>query len=161
MAGCTDFSAAMLEDLIGRAECSPRRRVHHNIHASYGDPVQRLFNAVCEDSYIRPHRHLLDPKQELLIAIRGRFGLLLFDDGGNVTGTSILGATGCVSPAVEIMPAQWHTILALEPRSVLLEVKAGPFDPSLAKEPAPWSPEEGAPEAAIYHAQLRAALPLS
>jgi cupin fold WbuC family metalloprotein len=161
MSGHTDFSAALLDYLVGCAERSPRRRVHHNVHASYDEPVQRLFNAICEDSYIRPHRHLLDPKQELLISVRGRFGLLLFDDEGSVTGASIIGAAGCASPAAEIMPAQWHTVLALEPRSVLLEIKAGPFDPSRAKELAPWSPEEGAAEAAIYHARLRAALPLS
>jgi cupin fold WbuC family metalloprotein len=159
MMGCTDFSPALLDDLTARAERSPRRRAHRNVHATYADPVQRLFNAVCVDSYIRPHRHLLDPKHELLMAVRGRFGLILFNDDGGVTGTLVLSASGNGSPAAELAPEQWHTAVALEPGSILFEIKPGPFDPLLAKEPAPWSPEEATPEAAAYHARLRSIVP--
>jgi len=33
---------------------------------------------------------------------------------------------------------------------VLLEVKAGPFDPNQPKDLAPWAPEEGSDAAANY-----------
>jgi hypothetical protein len=41
----------------------------------------------------------------------------------------------------------WYTVVALERGSILLEVKAGPFDPDLPKALAPWAREEGSEEA--------------
>jgi hypothetical protein len=38
--------------------------------------------------------------------------------------------------------------------SILFEVKSGPFDPSVAKEFAPWAPEEGTLESKEYAEQL-------
>ncbi len=43
----------------------------------------------------------------------------------------------------EVPSSTWHTVVALEPGCVLLEVKGGPFDPSQPKDLAPWAPEEG------------------
>jgi predicted O-linked N-acetylglucosamine transferase (SPINDLY family) len=48
------------------------------------------------------------------------------------------------------MPAgTWHTLLALTPDAVLLEGKAGPFDPQGPREFADWAPEEGMDEARV------------
>ena len=44
----------------------------------------------------------------------------------------------------------WHTVIALELGSVLLEVKAGPYDPNQPKEFASWAPEESSSEVAGY-----------
>lgn len=112
------------------------------------------------ESYIRPHRHALDPKSECLVAVRGLFALLAFDDAGNVVetvrfGTEKYGQTEQLSVGVELPPGTWHTIIAQVPDSVLLELKAGPFDPTLAKEWAPWAPDEGAIEAQPYLSNLR------
>jgi cupin fold WbuC family metalloprotein len=128
------------------------------MHADYHDPCQRLFNAVGVSSYIRPHRHLTDPKHETLIALRGSFMVLRFDDCGRVCGSVLLSLsrveeTGCI--AVELEPGEWHTVLAAEEGSVLLEVKAGPFDPGAPKDLARWAPEEGSPEAERYLDTLR------
>ena len=60
------FSPEFLSSLIGEAAQSPRARQHRNIHRSYVDPCQRFLNAIGMESYIRPHRHLLDPKAETL-----------------------------------------------------------------------------------------------
>ena len=48
----------------------------------------------------------------------------------------------------------WHTVIPLTPGSILFEIKAGPFDPSLAKEWAPWAPEEMTAESEIYLSKL-------
>jgi hypothetical protein len=37
----------------------------------------------------------------------------------------------------------------------MLEVKVGPFNLDIAKEPAPWSPAEDTPERLAYLAQLK------
>lgn len=147
------FSPDYLESLVADAMASPRRRQHRNIHTDYADPSQRLFNAIEPDSYIRPHRHGVVPRAETMIAVRGLMVLFTFDDEGQVIDMVRFGV--CwegkdVAAGVEIPPGCWHSVIALEPGSVLLELKAGPFDPEHPKEMAPWAPEDGSVEVAGY-----------
>lgn len=123
---------------------------------SYEEPVQRLLNALGFDTYIRPHRHSLDPKVETLFALRGEFALVTFNAQGHPQGVVIFGA-GAAAPAagVELASETWHTVIALTDGAVLFEIKAGPFDPGAAKEYAAWAPEEGSEQAARYLAGLR------
>jgi len=147
------FSADYLNKLTAKAQCNPRKRQHQNIHESYEDPCQRLFNAIEPNSYIRPHKHATDPRDELLIAIRGLMALVTFDEQGVVTEIVRFGAdrnsegfaVGAETPA-----NTWHTVIALEPGCVLLEVKSGPFDPNQPKDLAPWAPDEGSAAATEY-----------
>lgn len=156
------YSFGFIDDVAMSAQANPRRRLHANLHASYQDPVQRLFNAIGTDSYIRPHRHLGPRADEFLMAVRGVFTLVLFDDEGNVLDCRRFGSDAhrrdadCL--AVEIRTDTWHTVLAEEPGSVLFEVKAGPFDPDQAKSFAPWAPAEGSDAAMAYLDALRAAV---
>ena len=151
------FDADYLNGLTTQALHNPRRRQHRNIHLSYADACQRLFNAIEPDSYIRPHRHASDPREELLVAVRGSMALLTFDDHGAITrvlrfGTERHGLD--LAAGAEVPASTWHTVLALEPGSVLLEVKAGPFDPNQPKDLATWAPEEGTEDARLYLQQL-------
>ncbi len=147
------FDAYYLDDLTGQAKVSPRLRQHHNIHQSYQDACQRLFNAIEPGSYIRPHRHAGDPRDELLIAVRGVMALVTFDDQGAVNtalrfGTERRGKEMAVG--VEVPASTWHTVIALESSCVLLEIKAGPFDPNQPKDLALWAPVEGSAIAKEY-----------
>lgn len=144
----------LIADLGRQAAKSPRRRQHHNLHADYGDPCQRLLNFLWHNSYIRPHRHAADPKEETLIALRGEMGCLIFDDEGRVTSRTRLVAGGNC-PALIIEPGEWHSIVALSGSAVLLETKAGPFNPMAAKEPAAWAVDETVPSAAAYLQSLQ------
>jgi len=151
------FSADYLNDLTAQAQGSPRKRQHRNVHESYADPCQRLFNAIEPGSYIRPHRHAADPRDELLIAVRGLMALLTFDEQGMVTGVVRFGADRNgegLAVGAEVPANTWHTVIALEAGSVLLEVKAGPFDPNQPKDLAPWAADEGSPAALPYLIQL-------
>jgi len=151
------FSAKYLDDLSSQAKDSPRKRQHCNIHQSYQEACQRLFNAIEPDSYIRPHRHAADSRDELLIAIRGEMALVTFDAQGTVTSILRFGTEkhGCdITAGAEVPASTWHTVIALEPGCVLLEVKAGPFDPNQAKDLAVWAPQEGGTEARDYLARL-------
>lgn len=147
------FSADYLKELTAQAQGNPRKRQHRNIHESYRDPCQRLFNAIEPNSYIRPHRHATDPRDELLIAVRGSMALVTFDEQGMVTKVVRFGADRNgegLAVGAEVPANTWHTVIALEPGCVLLEVKAGPFDPNQPKDLAPWAPDEGAPAALAY-----------
>jgi cupin fold WbuC family metalloprotein len=151
------FSVEYINNLIAGAQRNPRKRQHKSIHESYEDPCQRLFNAIEPESYIRPHKHATDPKDELLIAVHGLMVLVIFDEQGIVIDTVRFGAgkvSEGVSVGVEVPCNAWHTVIALEPRSVLLEVKSGPFDPNRPKDLAPWAPDEGTLEARDYLNEL-------
>ena len=145
----------MLDGLCQQAENSSRRRQHLNIHSSYQENCQRLLNAIQPNSYIPPHRHSVANKQELLVAIRGSFSLITFDDHGNFNRSSSFGSELyadelCSNVGVEIPPYVWHTVLAKQENSILLEVKAGPFVSNEAKELALWAPKDGSAEADIF-----------
>ncbi len=153
------FDTNYLENLTREAKGGPRRRQHRNVHESYLDPCQRLFNAIEPGSYIRPHRHAADPREELLVAIRGAMALVTFNDEGAVRGVLRLSADGYGGDVVvgaEVPANVWHTVVALESGCVLLEVKAGPFNPNQPKDLAGWAPEEGTSEASIYLRELAA-----
>jgi cupin fold WbuC family metalloprotein len=151
------FSSEYLTDLSTLAVGKARKRQHQNIHYSYADLCQRLFNAIEPKSYIRPHMHGSDPKDELLIAVRGLMALVIFDDKGQVTGIVRFAASRSdegLAVGVEVPANTWHTVVSLEVGSILLEVKEGPFDPEKPKDLAPWAPDENGPEAKHYLEKL-------
>lgn len=151
------FDTQYLNELIRQAKNSLRLRQHRNIHQSYQEACQRLFNAIEPGSYIRPHRHASEQRKELLIAIRGSMALMMFDDQGSVTSILRFGSErygSDLAAGAEVPSFTWHTVVALEPSSVLLEVKAGPFDPSQPKDLAPWAPDEGSEMAQGYLLEL-------
>lgn len=151
------FSADYLCELISEARSNTRKRQHRNIHESHSDPCQCLFNAIEPYSYIRPHRHATDPRNELLIAVRGSMALLTFDEQGMVKEVVHFGADSnaeSLSIGAEVPASVWHTVIALKSGCILLEVKAGPFDPTQPKDLAVWSPEEGSAAASVYLSQL-------
>jgi cupin fold WbuC family metalloprotein len=151
------FSAHYLDGLTAQAQLNPRKRQYRNIHENFKEPCQRLFNAIEPGSYICPHRHATDPRAELLIALRGSMALMIFDTEGKVTEVVRFGTDKSgdrLALGVEIPANTWHTVIALESGSILLEVKAGPFDPNQPKDLATWAPEEGSAAASDYLNQL-------
>lgn len=154
------FSSQYLEDLINEASQSHRLRAHANVHGSYADQCQMLFNAIQVDSYIRPHRHSLDPKDECLVAIKGLFGFIMFTEKGLIRSITLFGSEKyseklSIPSGLELTSGVWHTVVSLADNSILFEVKNGPFEPTLAKEFAPWAPKEGEKDANSYFQQLK------
>lgn len=79
--------------------------------------------------------------------------LITFDDQGYVTGILRFGSEkhgSDLAAGTEVASSTWHTVVALEPGCVLLEVKAGPFDPNKPKDLAQWAPAEGSTMAQGY-----------
>ncbi len=149
------FSVECLDLLVAQAKNSPRLRKHSNIHLDYTDPCQRLFNSIEPGSYIRPHCHGI----ETLFAIRGLMALIAFNNDGVIEGIQRFGigsSSGSLNIAagIEIPANKWHTVISLASGSILLEIKAGPFDPDIPKSLAPWAPDEGTSDGANYLKQL-------
>ncbi len=151
------FDINYFDKLTCQAKNNPRLRQNLNLHLSYSESCQRFFNAIEPGSYIRPHRHYSDPRDEMLIAVRGTMALVIFDDNGSVTKVLSIGDyrhNNKILFGTEVSASIWHTIIALEPGCILLEIKAGPFDPNKPKDYATWAPEEGEPSAQKYLSQL-------
>ena len=154
------FSRHYFDNLLNMASNSQRLRAYANLHRSYDDQCQKLFNVLKVQSYIRPHRHSLDPKDECLLAIRGLFGLVIFNDHGLLISITLFGSEKysekfLIASGLELPAGAWHTVVALVDDSILFEVKSGPFDPSLAKEFAPWAPDENDKSALQYLDDLK------
>lgn len=133
---------ALLDEVSAAARASPRGRRNRNFHAGDAQPAHRLLNAIEPGSYIMPHRHLDPNKDETMVVLRGVLGLVTFDDAGRIADAVKVSAGG-TPMGVDIAHGTWHTVFALEPGTVFLEAKAGPYLPLSADEKAPWAPVEG------------------
>jgi cupin fold WbuC family metalloprotein len=151
----TWIDRALLDDVARAARDAPRRRRNRNFHADEAARCNRLLNAIEPGSYIRPHRHAHPDKDESIVVLRGRIGVLFFDPDGTVSETAILETDGAVI-GVDVPHGTFHSLVALETGTVFFEAKAGPYEPLTPDEMAPWAPAEGDPGAEAYYDRLRA-----
>jgi cupin fold WbuC family metalloprotein len=147
----------LINEVSGEAAASTRRRRNRNFHPTDDYPAHRLLNAIEPDSYIAPHRHLDPTKDETMVVLRGRLGLLIFDDAGSIVRTETLEAGGAKF-GVDIPHGTWHTLVAMDAGTVFFEAKAGPYVPLSDAERSPWAPVEGSSAATvmleIYRARI-------
>ncbi|MCA3132319.1 MAG: WbuC family cupin fold metalloprotein [Betaproteobacteria bacterium] len=148
------MDAALLDAVSAAAGASPRRRKNHNFHPRDNAVCHRLLNALEPDSYVPPHRHLDAEKDETFVVLRGRIGVVCFDHTGRVSAARVLEPAAAVG--VTLPAGTWHTLVALEAGTVVLEAKAGPFVPLTPDERARWAPAEGEAGAGAFLEGLRA-----
>ncbi|WMW81602.1 WbuC family cupin fold metalloprotein [Undibacterium cyanobacteriorum] len=138
-----------VRELSKEASQQPRLRKNLNFHANNEAQCHRLLNALEPGTYVQPHCHLDPHKEETLVVLSGRFGVLIFDATGAVTETAIL-APQSEHFGITIPVGTFHSMVALESGSVFFEAKAGPYVPIAAEEKAHWAPAEGEPGCADY-----------
>jgi cupin fold WbuC family metalloprotein len=131
-----------LTKLSETAKTLPRLRKNFNVHTELNEPVQRLYNAMEPNTYVRPHRHQGESRWEFFLIVFGRAMVLTFDDAGAVLEKIELSATG-PNHAIEIPGDTWHTLVSLEAGTVLFEIKQGPYRAMTDKDFATWAPQEG------------------
>lgn len=147
----------LIDQLSAKAKEAPRKRMNHNFHQTAEDLLNRMLNAMEPDTYVCPHKHENPDKREAFIVLRGAFLIVEFDNTGNITDHTVLSREKGVL-GLEIQPRVYHTLICLEPGSVLYELKDGPYNPVNDKHFAPWAPAEGAPEAAGFMIKIRETL---
>jgi cupin fold WbuC family metalloprotein len=139
----------LLSDVSNEAKSSPRKRMNLNFHETLDATLQRMLNALEPDTYVQPHKHENPDKVEAFIILKGKILVVEFDDSGNIKESCVLSAENG-SFGAEIQAKTWHCIIALEPESVVYEVKDGPYMPINDKNFATWAPKEGDPECLEY-----------
>ncbi|MCE5180328.1 MAG: WbuC family cupin fold metalloprotein [Betaproteobacteria bacterium] len=148
------INRALLDRVVAEANASPRRRKNFNFHGSESDASHRLLNAMESDSYIQPHCHMSADKDESIIVLAGRIGMIFFDEAGNVTEVADLSPNG-EAVGVNIAHGVFHSVVALAPGSVFFEAKAGPYLALRPEEKGAWAPAEGDAGASAYLAELK------
>jgi cupin fold WbuC family metalloprotein len=129
-------------ELVRQAAASERKRSHLLLHGGPDDQVQRLLIALQPDTYVRPHHH--SEQWEMLVLLSGRAHLLHFSEAGQLLGRTEMNAS---DPIAQIPVGAWHGFVVLEPDTVVMEVKPGPYRPN---EFADWAPPEGAAKAVQF-----------
>jgi cupin fold WbuC family metalloprotein len=107
-------------------------------------------------TYVRPHRHRIG-EWELVSVLQGKFDLVIFTSDGVVKNRVALSSDG--ASVAEIPGGDWHSVVFHAPAAVVLEIKAGPYEPRLDKEFASWAPPEDDPAAAPFMTWLETAVP--
>ena len=79
----------LFTELAEKAAANPRGRQHHNFH-QMEDACHRMAVGLQPNTYIPPHRHLGDNKAETLLVLKGRLGVLIFDETGAVLSKTCL-----------------------------------------------------------------------
>jgi len=102
----------LLARLSDEAQLSPRLRKNLNFHPSNDSKCHRLLNAIEPGTYIRPHRHLDPEKDESMVLMSGRMGVVLFSEGGEVRETVLLSRDGGVL-AVDIPCGIYHSVRSM------------------------------------------------
>ena len=129
----------LLDKVSRRAKAAARLRMNYNFHQSLDAPLHRLINAVEPGTYVRPHRHLNPGREESFLVLRGRVVFFLFDDEGNIIEHRLIDPLAGVY-GMDIEAGVWHSLVVLEPDTVIYEAKLGPFVPLSDDNMAAWSP---------------------
>lgn len=148
-----NISLELLNDVSSQAKSSARLRKNYNFHENAEDTLHRMLNALEPNTYVQPHMHKNPDKREAFVILRGKALVIIFDKDGNVTEKTTI-KPGGENLGVEIPAGEYHTIAALEPNTVVYEVKDGPYKVSDDKNFAPWAPAEGDEDAQEYLQRL-------
>lgn len=134
------LTSDLLAKLSHDAKNSPRLRKNFNFH-SPDEVVQRFLNVMHPQTYVVPHAHIGESAFEFYCLLQGRIGLILFSENGEIAEKYELSAKGDLR-ALEIPAGVFHSVVCLEPNSVILEVKEGPYNPAAMKHILPGYPDE-------------------
>lgn len=126
-----NIDTLLLDKLTAEAKASPRLRMNLDLRNSAADSSQRMLNAIEPGSVVPVHRHR--GSSETLVVLRGRVVEEYYDSEGVCVATYELAAGG---PAfgLNIPAGQWHTLMALESGTVILEMKDGAYEPISAED---------------------------
>ena len=116
----------ILDDLSAQAKESPRLRKNLDLRNSPEDLSQRMLNALEPGTVMPIHRHRAS--SETVVLLRGKIQWVFYDDDGNETERVTLDANG-EPRMLNVERNRWHSLVCLEPGSVLFESKDGKYEP--------------------------------
>lgn len=143
------LGSSEIEKGVQISRANERKRMILPIHRTQDALVQRLINFVQPNTYIRPHLHPRKHAVETIFLYQGSIEFIVFSDDGKIDDHYTLKAASS-NPMIDIEPNIWHSFLVLEPDTIVMEIKRGPYDSQLDKAFADWAPEEGTSKVPKY-----------
>ncbi len=149
-----EIGPEQLHELKRAARNDGQRRARLCLHRDHSDKVQQMVIAVCNDSYIHPHRQ--KGKRKSYYLIEGECCIVFFGEEGTMTRTVEMGPAGKGKPFLYGFAGNlWHTVVSRTEVAVYIETTSGPF----VKEEtdwAPWAPtNQDVEKAAEYLRELK------
>lgn len=117
---------SILDETTDKASASPRLRMNYNLHESFEDQVQRMFNALEPGTIVPIARHPYS--SETLIMLRGKLRVLIYDDNKNIIEDVVI-APNTDNIGYHIPKGTWHQVESLEHGTVCFETREGPYAP--------------------------------
>lgn len=117
---------SILDETTQRASESPRLRMNYNLHESFEDIVQRMFNALEPGTVVPIARHPYS--SETLIMLRGKLRVLIYDDSKNIIEDVVI-APNTNNIGYHIPKDTWHQVESLEHGTICFETREGPYAP--------------------------------
>lgn len=117
---------SIIKKLSKEAKSSPRLRMNYNLHESFEDSVQRMFNALEPGTIVPIARHPYS--SETLIMLRGKLRVLIYDDNKNIIEDVVI-APNTENIGYHIPKGTWHQVESLEAGTVCFETREGPYAP--------------------------------
>jgi len=115
----------LLDEIMAKAEASPRLRMNYNLHESLDANAQRLINVLVPGTPLPIHRH--KHTAETYVLLRGKMFVFFYNNLGAQVARYLLDPTQG-NYGVQIPKDQWHAVEVIEP-SAIFEVKDGPYTP--------------------------------
>lgn len=125
------LTKAIVDKVSLEAKMSQRLRMNYNLHESFKDSVQRMFNALEPGTIIPIARHPY--ASETLIMLRGKLRVLIFDDSKNILENVII-SPNTDNIGYHIPKGTWHQVESLEHGTVCFEIREGPYAPVSEKD---------------------------
>lgn len=120
------LKSKILDETTAKAAESTRLRMNSNLHESYDDVVQRMFNALEPGTIVPIARHPYS--NETLIMLRGKLRVLIYDDHKNIIEDVVI-AADTDNIGYHIPKGTWHKVESLEHGTICFETREGPYAP--------------------------------
>lgn len=120
------LTKALIETLSKFAKNNERLRMNYNLHNSFSDSVQRMFNAIEPNSLIPIARHPYS--SETLILIQGKLRVNIYNEERNII-ESVLLDLNIGNIGYHIPKGTWHKVESLEEGTIIFETREGPYTP--------------------------------
>lgn len=136
----TEILPERLSEIKQAAQKAPLRRARICLHHDNTDKVHEMIIAFCNDSYVRPHKHI--DKSESFHVIEGKLLVVFFDEKGKVTRRIKMGPYGSgLTFVYRLSSSLWHMVIPLSEFVIIHESTAGPFIKEEVLFPE-WAPED-------------------
>lgn len=121
------ITQAILDDLTEHAKTSPRLRMNLDLRNDESEDSQRMLNAIEPGSPLPIHRH--QNTSETIVCLKGIIVVEYYDELERICSEAIELTPNGQVVAINVPIGQWHTVKAIEVGSVILEMKAGAYEP--------------------------------